>query len=205
MHKKDVVHRPKQKRSEDTQKKILAAAKKLFCCDGYYQTTTNNIAAEAGISVGNLYFYYPNKKTIFMNIISDYSKSFLEIHESFRFKFEQGKTDSESFLRSFTESVVKNHEREKELNREFLIVSCKDPDVASIARSMKKRTLESITDFLASADTLLRVTDIRQAAEVVYTFIDAVAHRILFYDLSEEDNERLISGSVEAVCMYLFK
>jgi AcrR family transcriptional regulator len=47
-----------------TKEKILAAALTVFNRDGAMETTTNHVAAEAGISPGNLYYHYQNKEAL---------------------------------------------------------------------------------------------------------------------------------------------
>jgi AcrR family transcriptional regulator len=44
--------------------RILVAAAQVFHEAGYTSATTNDIALEAGISVGSLYQYFPNKDAI---------------------------------------------------------------------------------------------------------------------------------------------
>lgn len=56
--------RPQQERSRETVRAILEAAARIFEQDGIEAATTDRIAARAGISVGSLYQYYPNKDAI---------------------------------------------------------------------------------------------------------------------------------------------
>lgn len=55
---------PRQERSRRTVDRILEAAAQVFHDAGYTSATTNDIALEAGISVGSLYQYFPNKDAI---------------------------------------------------------------------------------------------------------------------------------------------
>lgn len=55
---------PKQQRSKDTVEKILAAANREFAEAGSSGATTTQIAASAGISVGALYRFFPDKHAI---------------------------------------------------------------------------------------------------------------------------------------------
>jgi AcrR family transcriptional regulator len=55
---------PRQRRSRDTVERILDAAARIFDERGYRGTTTNHVAALAGVSVGSLYQYFPNKDAI---------------------------------------------------------------------------------------------------------------------------------------------
>jgi AcrR family transcriptional regulator len=56
--------RPGQRRSAETVARILAAAARIFDERGYRGTTTNHVAEEAGVSIGSLYQYFPNKDAL---------------------------------------------------------------------------------------------------------------------------------------------
>lgn len=55
--------RPRQARSRNTVDVLLEAAARVFRRQGW-RATTNRIAAEAGVSVGSLYEYFPNKQAL---------------------------------------------------------------------------------------------------------------------------------------------
>ncbi|MDR5752624.1 MULTISPECIES: TetR/AcrR family transcriptional regulator [unclassified Caballeronia] len=55
---------PKQARSEYLVETILEAAGRVLGERGYAATTTNLVAARAGVSVGSLYQYFPNKDSL---------------------------------------------------------------------------------------------------------------------------------------------
>ena len=55
---------PRQARSMATVDAILTAATRILVEDGYAKTTTNRIAEIAGVSIGSLYQYFPNKDAI---------------------------------------------------------------------------------------------------------------------------------------------
>ena len=56
--------RPEQLRSRETVERILAAAARIFADAGYSATTTNHVAEAAGVSIGSLYQYFPNKDAL---------------------------------------------------------------------------------------------------------------------------------------------
>jgi AcrR family transcriptional regulator len=70
--------RPRQERSEATVDAILEGAARLFIEEGYIAATTNRIAAEAGISVGSLYQYFPSKDAIAVELVRRFRQSRLE-------------------------------------------------------------------------------------------------------------------------------
>lgn len=55
---------PSQERSRQTVQRILDAAARVFHEQGYTGATTNDIADEAGVSIGSLYQYFPNKDAL---------------------------------------------------------------------------------------------------------------------------------------------
>lgn len=56
---------PRQVRAQRTVEAILEAAGQLLVTRGRGSVTTNAVAARAGVSVGSLYQYFPNKEAIF--------------------------------------------------------------------------------------------------------------------------------------------
>ncbi|OEJ35185.1 TetR/AcrR family transcriptional regulator [Streptomyces subrutilus] len=50
---------------------ILNAATGLFAAKGYERTTTAEICKTAGISAGNLFHYFPNKRAIFLAVFDE--------------------------------------------------------------------------------------------------------------------------------------
>lgn len=60
---------PKQARSKNIVDAVMVASARIFANLGYEKTTTNHIAEKAGISIGSLYQYFPNKDSIFAKII----------------------------------------------------------------------------------------------------------------------------------------
>src|SRR5690242_1509962 len=64
---------PQQQRSREMVERILAAGRVVVLRDGYDAASTNRIAAEADISPGSLYQYFPNKDAVLSAIVDRYS------------------------------------------------------------------------------------------------------------------------------------
>lgn len=56
---------------EHSQAQILAAASRLFAEQGYFNCKVADIAHEAGMSQGNVYWYYPSKEDILKAVLAD--------------------------------------------------------------------------------------------------------------------------------------
>ncbi len=67
---------------EEIKLNIVTAAVKLFKSYGYHQTTMRDIAKGAGLSVGNVYRYFPNKRALYDEIIKPFYLGVLQITEN---------------------------------------------------------------------------------------------------------------------------
>jgi AcrR family transcriptional regulator len=63
--------RPRQERSERLVADVLEAAVRVLAREGAPRFTTARVAEEAGVSVGSLYQYFPNKEAILFRLQSD--------------------------------------------------------------------------------------------------------------------------------------
>lgn len=62
----------KQKRSRETVRAILEAATHILNTNGAAGLTTNHIARKAGVSIGSVYQYFPNKDSITSRLFEDF-------------------------------------------------------------------------------------------------------------------------------------
>jgi AcrR family transcriptional regulator len=60
---------PQQRRSRDTIEIIFEATIQVLLANGFDQTTTIQIADRAGVSIGSLYQYFPNKRALLSAIV----------------------------------------------------------------------------------------------------------------------------------------
>src|SRR3954462_6788758 len=54
--------------AQDRRGRILDAAERCFVRAGFHRTTMQDVAAEAGMSPGNLYRYFPSKDAIVIGL-----------------------------------------------------------------------------------------------------------------------------------------
>ena len=62
---------PKQARSSELVAAVLQAAVQVLAAEGAQRFTTSRVAEKAGVSVGSLYQYFPNKAAILFRLQSD--------------------------------------------------------------------------------------------------------------------------------------
>jgi AcrR family transcriptional regulator len=70
---------PKQDRSRVTVEAILEATTRILVEEGYDKANTNRIAERAGISIGSLYQYFPNKESLMTALMEQHSREMTEL------------------------------------------------------------------------------------------------------------------------------
>ncbi|MGL5940896.1 MAG: TetR/AcrR family transcriptional regulator [Waterburya sp.] len=73
---------PQQERSRITVEAILEATTHILTEKGYDKTNTNIIAELAGVSIGSLYQYFPNKESLMVALMEQHCHEIAEIVES---------------------------------------------------------------------------------------------------------------------------
>ena len=73
---------PMQARSRERVERILDAAAQLLTEEGYNAVKTNTIAKRAGVSIGSVYQFFPNRYAIFHALASRYQTRVAEILEA---------------------------------------------------------------------------------------------------------------------------
>ena len=66
-----VSRTPQRERRARTRAALLRAAGRVFAEHGFHQATLEAVAAEAGVSKGALYHYFPSKEQLFLALLED--------------------------------------------------------------------------------------------------------------------------------------
>lgn len=166
---------PRQARSQRTVDRIVDAAARVFNEAGYLSATTNGIAAEAGVSIGSLYQYFPNKDALLIEIarrhISDSVAVFDQLVDGFR------PTHS---LRQVIGHVIDLLVGQHEHDELHLLIAHRAPRTREIEQELQRAQ----GHFIAIADRLLREqmperSDHLQTAQLLVAFLDAAIHDVI--------------------------
>lgn len=194
------VRTPQQKRSIEKKERIISAAYKLFCEKGYYNTSTPEIASEAGVSVGCLYSYFKDKRTIFMELVENfYEKNFEIVSEN----LPKWNSNPEDGIREILNIVIKNHEKYKGFFRELTVLCYYDTEIAALEDKLDQKMNMISLEYVKHYKDLIKVKDYEAAVVVVTDIIDAITHRISFHETSI-DKKRILNEGINAILKYLF-
>ncbi len=73
---------PRQERSKIAVEAILEATTRILTEEGYDKANTNRIAERAGVSIGSLYQYFPNKESLITALMVKHSNEMIALVES---------------------------------------------------------------------------------------------------------------------------
>ena len=106
---------PGQARSRETVSVILEASARILESDGLDAFNTNAIAARAGVSIGSLYQYFPNKDAILLALIGRFEEA---LHDAVLNTMQAGRGQGlKPRLRLLVRALVMAHYDRPRLNR----------------------------------------------------------------------------------------
>jgi len=104
-----------QKRSRVTVETLLDATARVLTREGYDRASTNRIAARAGVSVGSLYQYFPNKEALVAALVARHNREMLQLlRDALR---EMGSRDLATVMRELVRAMVDAHLVDPALHR----------------------------------------------------------------------------------------
>jgi AcrR family transcriptional regulator len=167
---------PRQARSQATVDALLDATAQVLVERGYARTTTNAVAERAGVSVGSLYQYFPNKDALVAALHDRHVQGVLAVMEQ-QVERHAGRPLVES-LTGLVEASVQAHRDGAELHQvlEAQLGHLDVHDHNELDRrvgALLRRLLEDHRDELA-------VKDLRLAAFTLQHAVHALVHAMVF-------------------------
>ena len=166
---------PRQARSRATVDAVMTAAAQVLIAHGYEGATTARVAERAGVSIGSLYQYFPNKQALVAALIERHADEMVAVVREALDDPAHGTL--ESGLRAFIRAGVAAHRLDPRLHK---ILNEQVPRVGRLGKAMD--TSRRLTDLLASffrrhRSALRPRCDPARAALVVETAVEALAHK----------------------------
>jgi hypothetical protein len=199
-------HIPLQERSRQMVEWILYAAMRLFSEQGYEATTTNKIAKLAGVSIGSLYHYFPNKNAILLELgIRHRKKIYRDIIKILR---KNKDSNLREVLKTIVTKIVRLH-RDNQLFIEALTIH------THIDKQLDTIKYEHDIKFWAAVGSIIRkkymnsnsgisVENLKQAWIILGKTGKDVIHNISMESIYGPD-EKIIEGLVDAILSYMYK
>lgn len=190
---------PVQARSAASVEAICEAAVQVLLKEGKEQLTTRKVADRAGVSVGTLYQYFPNKSALLQAVLRNHLES---VSAAIHAACERWKGASlEEMATGLVEDFLKAKMSRVEASRALYFVS-DDLGGAEIYRKNAARNVVAVATMLAS--TKDRLTENPQVmASIVLASMAGVSRRILETKLRDGELRAMQQGLTVLVRAYL--
>ncbi|WP_217909898.1 TetR/AcrR family transcriptional regulator [Pseudenhygromyxa sp. WMMC2535] len=127
---------PRQRRSRALVAAIIEGAARVFDREGF-AATTNRIASEAGVSIGSLYQYFPNKESLLLALAERHLEQGQRQLEAAVARAREAE-EVEALFRCFVEAIVDAHRRHPRMHQVLEEVSPRTPELIARARELKR-------------------------------------------------------------------
>lgn len=190
---------PRQARSLETRARILDAAREVFAAHGYAAGTTNRIADAAGVSIGSLYQYFPNKDSILVELVRDHiatgtAATLAVVPERI------DPADLPVTIRRVVAAMVNVHAGDRRLHQVLFEEAPRPGPLLDELRVLEDDAVDTVAALLAGAYP--DAGDVTMPARMVIVTIESLVHRFVASD-RELDTERFVDEVTQMVLAYL--
>ena len=164
---------PNQARAKATVNAILDATARILAEDGFEAVNTNRVAELAGVSVGSLYQYFPNKGSLVGAVAVRHTEAMAAvIADGVRAAADD---DLPSLVKALIRSTMQAHAANPKLRRAIIEELPRIGRPARIAE-LKRGIQESVVALLTARQSRIKVKDIPMAAFVIINTVEHLTH-----------------------------
>lgn len=167
--------RPTQARARQTVDAILEAAAEIFDAHGFDGGTTERIVARAGVSVGSMYQYFPDKSALLLALADRYREDM----EALQRRWLDGLRTAPSLdegLRTYVDWLVASHAVRPRLRCLMFEQQAFPPEVACRMAELHAHTVDGLAHWLEG-----RVARPRVTAILLHRTVPALVHHFVLH------------------------
>jgi len=181
-------------RSAEKQQMILKTAFQLFCQKGREGITMTGIAQTAGISIGTLYNYYPNKTALLLDMYGFYFDT-IAVPSFEKLKTIKKPFEMPDFFDYLVTSMVQGHDyASKKTHDEMMALTHLDED---FKRKNGQCMLKWIDQLIPTIDELgYSVPYLREKLHFILTMVETYAHEVAY-----QETEGLEYGQIKGTIL----
>jgi AcrR family transcriptional regulator len=191
----------KQARAQATVDAIVEAAAQVFESLGYATATTNRIAERAGVSIGSLYQYFPNKDAILVALARRHLEQGMTMLAPQLQRLGEGEA-WDAVLPDVVDAMVAMHAVAPMLHR-CLFEETRLPKELQDELEALEDALVDVTAQALAADPPRASGDTRLAARIVVNAIEGLTHRLVLRPLPGVDSEQVAQEITALVRAYV--
>lgn len=181
---------PKQARAQATVEAIIIGAAQVLTAQGFEGLTTARVAERAGVSIGSLYQYFPNKQALAAAVVDCYGELFAAAFRQAMATHPQG-TLSQT-VDAMIEFASVSYQHGPELHRALNELASRVDRVEKIGQ-ISARIAGVIEEQLRlHTQEIAGDLDLADAAALIETILETVVHRAIEHHPVNVGGERMI-------------
>ena len=191
---------PQQARSRDTVRVILDAATRVLSRQGYDQASTNRIAEVAGVSIGSLYQFFPNKESIFAALRERYYEELAAVFEAEapRLRNLAGRESLRLGLELVLRARRQNPALQRALDQEL-------PFSVSTDQSLDRLGCGLALERLSGLPAAVRPPNLEMAARMSVTIVDSITRMACVQYPEYLESEEFLDEATELVWRFVYR
>jgi AcrR family transcriptional regulator len=192
--------RPRQARSKATVDTILDATTRVLVKQGFDGLSTNAVAATAGVSIGSLYQYFPNKEALVLALIERHVE---EMNAAILAELTRvAKLPLAEAARCVVELTIRAHAIDPDLHR---VLTEQVPRIGKLARLREVDEIchRMVAGLLAARRDEIAIRDPDLSAFILVSTIESVVHRAALLYPQRLRDPRLVDETTLLVTRYL--
>ena len=189
---------PVQRRSRETVGYILEAAAQVFGNLGYERTTTNHVAEKAGVSIGSVYQYFPNKEALLLALAESHLTEAREKATAALRRLRESGASEEEFFRGFVEFVVGFHRGGEPLHDLFFDEAPSSGRIVELVADLHAGSAAEIEAYLRGRG--LDGEDLPLKSAMLARIAGELTHGMLLYPPAGHDSTDL-QEEVVVICL----
>lgn len=196
----DRRRKPSQRRSQQTVTAILDAAARVFAERGFEAGTTNHVAQRAGVGVGSLYEYFPNKDAMVVALVE---RELDRERERLLALLAPATTPARlaEQLRAFVETLVELHARQPALHRILFDQADHPPAAHACVLRFEEALAHALAASLRSAAPAQADPDL--TAHLIVQTTESLAHRFVLRGIHDLDRAGFASELTRLLLGYV--
>lgn len=190
----------RQERSRVTRERLLAAAEKVFAEKGYDGAKLADIAAEAGVSVGAVYFRFKDKDTLFQAIAETFTEDTRAQLDDF--VLADQKASAEEIIRTFVLRTAANMRTHRGLFRAIIEHGFDHPNVMDVMMAFRDEIARALETALREHGGKAGLSDaVRIATQMIYGFL--LVGILNPRAPTQQNTKAAVTGLADAMVAYL--
>jgi AcrR family transcriptional regulator len=194
--------KPQQDRSRITVEAILEATARILTEKGYSKTNTNQIAELAGVSIGSLYQYFPNKESLMAALIQQHCDEMVELVE---FKLNHlFDTPLEEAIPQLVKAVIAAHAINPRLHQ---VLNEEIPRSGRLeqTQTMDERITNMLLKYLERWSDRLKPQNLEMTVFIFSHIVESLCHAAVIEDQRYMNNEEFEQEVFRMLLAYLVK